>query len=133
MASVQSGVRRGMVFDIQRWSLHDGPGIRTIVFLKGVRCGARGAATRSRRRPMRSSAFLPTSASAAIGGSSCPRTGRSLPPLRGCAPIGTFPAEVLRCRSGLFSLHGQVLLQSAQGNWRDDDRRRGHDRGNEGQ
>ncbi len=25
----------GMVFDIQRWSLHDGPGIRTNVFLKG--------------------------------------------------------------------------------------------------
>lgn len=29
------GARRGLVFDIQRWSLHDGPGIRTIVFLKG--------------------------------------------------------------------------------------------------
>ena len=26
---------RGVVFDIQRWSLHDGPGIRTNVFLKG--------------------------------------------------------------------------------------------------
>jgi pyruvate formate lyase activating enzyme len=26
---------RGMVFDIQRYSLHDGPGIRTVVFLKG--------------------------------------------------------------------------------------------------
>lgn len=25
----------GVVFDIQRWSLHDGPGIRTNVFLKG--------------------------------------------------------------------------------------------------
>lgn len=31
---------RGMVFDIQRFSLHDGPGIRTCVFLKGcpLRC-----------------------------------------------------------------------------------------------
>lgn len=31
---------RGNVFDIQRWSLHDGPGIRTVVFLKGcpLRC-----------------------------------------------------------------------------------------------
>jgi len=31
---------RGMVFDIQRFSLHDGPGIRTTVFLKGcpLRC-----------------------------------------------------------------------------------------------
>ncbi len=26
---------KGMVFDIQRFSLHDGPGIRTLVFLKG--------------------------------------------------------------------------------------------------
>jgi len=26
---------RGRVFDIQRWSLQDGPGIRTTVFLKG--------------------------------------------------------------------------------------------------
>jgi len=33
-------LRSGRVFDIQRWSLHDGPGIRTNVFLKGcpLRC-----------------------------------------------------------------------------------------------
>jgi pyruvate formate lyase activating enzyme len=32
---------RGVVFNIQRFSLHDGPGIRTTVFLKGcpLRCG----------------------------------------------------------------------------------------------
>lgn len=31
---------KGMIYDIQRYSLHDGPGIRTIVFLKGcpLRC-----------------------------------------------------------------------------------------------
>ena len=31
---------RGRIFDIQRFSVHDGPGIRTIVFLKGcpLRC-----------------------------------------------------------------------------------------------
>ena len=31
---------KGMIFDIQRYSVHDGPGIRTIVFLKGcvLRC-----------------------------------------------------------------------------------------------
>ena len=32
--------RVGRIFDIQRFSIHDGPGIRTIVFLKGcyLRC-----------------------------------------------------------------------------------------------
>jgi pyruvate formate lyase activating enzyme len=30
----ETGIR-GMVFDIQRYSIHDGPGIRTLVFLKG--------------------------------------------------------------------------------------------------
>ncbi|MBO5656679.1 MAG: 4Fe-4S cluster-binding domain-containing protein, partial [Agathobacter sp.] len=31
---------RGRISDIQRYSIHDGPGIRTIVFLKGciLRC-----------------------------------------------------------------------------------------------
>ena len=31
----QDGSPRGLVFNIQKFSLHDGPGIRTIVFLKG--------------------------------------------------------------------------------------------------
>ncbi len=26
----------GMVFNVQKFSVHDGPGIRTIVFLKGL-------------------------------------------------------------------------------------------------
>lgn len=31
---------KGTVFNIQRYSIHDGPGIRTVVFLKGclLRC-----------------------------------------------------------------------------------------------
>ena len=28
-------MRSGLVFDVQRYSIHDGPGIRTSVFLKG--------------------------------------------------------------------------------------------------
>ena len=35
-----SDKNRGTVFNIQRYSVHDGPGIRTLVFLKGcpLRC-----------------------------------------------------------------------------------------------
>ena len=32
---IQEGDRKGIVFNIQRFSVHDGPGIRTTVFLKG--------------------------------------------------------------------------------------------------
>ncbi|MDH4267107.1 MAG: glycyl-radical enzyme activating protein [Deltaproteobacteria bacterium] len=37
---MNKGMRRGVVFDIQRYSIHDGPGIRTTVFFKGcpLRC-----------------------------------------------------------------------------------------------
>ena len=33
-------LQKGRIFDIQKYSVHDGPGIRTIVFLKGcpLRC-----------------------------------------------------------------------------------------------
>lgn len=37
----------GVLFNIQRYSLHDGPGIRTIPFLKAVRWPVSGAATRN--------------------------------------------------------------------------------------
>ena len=30
-----------MIFNIQRYSTHDGPGIRTVVFLKGCSLGCR--------------------------------------------------------------------------------------------
>ena len=39
MTGVAVGPVRGRVFDVQRFSVHDGPGIRTTVFLKG--CPAR--------------------------------------------------------------------------------------------
>ena len=30
-----SGSRTACVFDVQRFSIHDGPGIRSVIFLKG--------------------------------------------------------------------------------------------------
>ncbi len=38
--NIKTTLPSGIVFDIQRYSLHDGPGIRTVVFLKGcpLRC-----------------------------------------------------------------------------------------------
>jgi pyruvate formate lyase activating enzyme len=41
----------GRVFDIQRFSVHDGPGIRTTVFLKVCPLAACGAQTPSPKTP----------------------------------------------------------------------------------
>ena len=40
MADIRSESRTGVVFDVQRFSIHDGAGIRTLVFVKGcsLRC-----------------------------------------------------------------------------------------------
>jgi pyruvate formate lyase activating enzyme len=40
MVQKQQRMSKGLVFDVQRYSIHDGPGIRTIVFFKGcpLRC-----------------------------------------------------------------------------------------------
>ena len=36
----------GRIFDIQSYSVHDGPGCRTLVFLSDVRCAANGVRIR---------------------------------------------------------------------------------------
>ena len=41
MGSLEDKKRKGMVFNIQKYSVHDGPGIRTIVFLKGCSLSCR--------------------------------------------------------------------------------------------
>lgn len=55
----------GMVYNIQRMSTKDGPGLRTTVFLKGCPCIVFGAATRNPRASIRSSCSLGTCASPA--------------------------------------------------------------------
>lgn len=37
----------GIVFNIQKFSIHDGPGIRTTVFLKAVHCVVNGVQIRN--------------------------------------------------------------------------------------
>lgn len=37
----------GTIFNVQRFSLHDGPGMRDLIFLKAARSGVSGAPTRS--------------------------------------------------------------------------------------
>jgi pyruvate formate lyase activating enzyme len=41
---------RGIIFDLQRFSLHDGPGIRTLVFLKGCPLACRWCANPESQR-----------------------------------------------------------------------------------
>lgn len=41
MGSLEDKKQKGMVFNIQKYSVHDGPGIRTIVFLKGCSLSCR--------------------------------------------------------------------------------------------
>lgn len=43
--------QEGMVFDTQRFSIHDGPGIRTIVFLKGCPLSCRWCSNPESQRP----------------------------------------------------------------------------------
>lgn len=43
--------QEGIVFDIQRYSIHDGPGIRTIVFLKGCPLACRWCCNPESQRP----------------------------------------------------------------------------------
>ena len=54
----------GTVLNIQRYCSHDGPGIRTTVFLKVVRCAASGAVTRRAFTRSRSSPTTPGCAAA---------------------------------------------------------------------
>ena len=49
---------RGIVFDIQRYSLHDGPGLRTNVFLKGCGLSCRWCSNPEAKKPRPEIAFF---------------------------------------------------------------------------
>lgn len=55
----------GTIFNIQKFSIHDGPGIRTLVFFKGCPCVASGAATPNHSVPNPNPATIRKNASAA--------------------------------------------------------------------
>jgi hypothetical protein len=100
-------VTDGIIFDIQRYSIHDGPGIRTVVFSRAVRSAARGAAIRGQQAPPPSGSFppaatgaggaggVPAAAATGISRAPVPWTGRPAP----SAVCAWRPAyEALKCR-----------------------------------
>jgi pyruvate formate lyase activating enzyme len=52
MMSPQHQDERGVVFNVQKYSLHDGPGIRTVVFLKGCPAACRWCSNPESQDPM---------------------------------------------------------------------------------
>lgn len=56
--SEEAGEAKGVVFDVQRFSLHDGPGVRTVVFLKGCPLRCRWCANPESIRPALELGFL---------------------------------------------------------------------------
>ena len=50
---------KGVVFNVQKYSLHDGPGIRTVVFLKGCPAACRWCSNPESQRPTPELAYNP--------------------------------------------------------------------------
>ncbi len=57
-----SGDTSGIIFDIKRYSIHDGPGIRTTIFLKGCPFPAGGAIIPRASQHLPRSSTAPTAA-----------------------------------------------------------------------
>lgn len=76
---------RGVVFDIQRMSMHDGPGVRTNVFLKGcpLRCGWCANPESQEMRPQ-----------LLLHAANCIECGEFAPPCTACALAGATPSNL---------------------------------------
>ena len=118
---------RGLVFDVQRYAVHDGPGIRTLVFLKGcpLRCAwcCNPESQQARPEPLRRPALCAACGTCA---SACPagavkRDGRGGPVLdrERCAACADF-ACVQACphdaisRVGREADAGELLFEIEQ-------------------
>ena len=104
--------RSGRIFDVQRFSLHDGPGIRTVVFLKGcpLRC-AWCANPESQRPDPQIAWFANLCAGCGRCAEACPRgaitmdDGRPRTDRRRCAACGECAAA---CSRGARRLLGRA-------------------------
>ncbi len=132
---------RGIVFDIQRYSLHDGPGLRTNVFLKGCGLSCRWCSNPEAKEPHPEIAFfertcflcgdcLPTCSEAAIAIEDhhltwnrlkCNQCGRcaeaclshSFSLIGKLMTAGTVVAEVMR-DAAFYSGHGGLTLTGGE-------------------
>lgn len=59
MSALEDKKKKGLVFNIQKYSVHDGPGIRTIVFLKGCPLSCRWCSNPESQRREPELAFNP--------------------------------------------------------------------------
>jgi pyruvate formate lyase activating enzyme len=108
---------RGIIFDIQRYSLHDGPGLRTNVFLKGCGLNCHWCSNPEARHPSPEIAFFEKSCFAC--GDCIPACPEAAIALEGyqvhwdkakCSQCG-YCAEV--CLSHAFSLIGKEVTARA--------------------
>jgi pyruvate formate lyase activating enzyme len=97
-------VAKAVVFDIQRYSVHDGPGIRTVVFFKGcpLRCQWCQNPESMQRRP--ELGFLPDRC---IGSRNCEKTCPEEATLRGAKRIDR--ARCTMCGACVETCHAEAL------------------------